>query len=59
MPVVGMTIYGTLIDNQTNDPTAVLPAFAYPYNIECQWPSSNGAAKSAPSGMPPRVRTTS
>lgn len=51
-PVVGMTTYGTLIDNQTNDPTAVLPAFAYPYNIECQWASSNGAAKSAPSGIP-------
>jgi hypothetical protein len=41
-PVVGMTIYGTMIDNQTNDPTAILPAFAFPYNIDCQWPSSGG-----------------
>lgn len=41
MPVVGMTVYGTMIDNQTNDSTAILPAFAFPYNIDCQWPSSN------------------
>jgi hypothetical protein len=33
-----MTVYGTLIDNATNDPTAVLPAFAYPYDVDCQWP---------------------
>jgi hypothetical protein len=45
-PVVGMTIYGTMIDNQTNDPTAILPAFAYPYNIDCQWPSSGGTKSS-------------
>jgi hypothetical protein len=37
-PVVGLTTYGTLIDNRTNDPTAILPAFAYPYDVECQWP---------------------
>jgi len=52
MPVVGMTVYGTMIDNDTNDPTAVLPAFAHPYNIECQWPpSGDGSSKAAP-GMP-------
>ncbi len=55
-PVVGMTVYGTMIDNQTNDPTAILPVFGYPYDVECQWPSSGGTSKSAPGGMP-RVRT--
>jgi hypothetical protein len=41
-----MTVYGTLIDNDTNDPTAILPAFAFPYDIECQWPPpADGAAK--------------
>jgi hypothetical protein len=39
-PIIGMTSYGNLIDNRTNDPTAILPAFAFPYNIDCQWPSS-------------------
>ena len=40
-PVVGMTTYGTMIDNETDDPTAILPAFAFPYDIACQWPTSN------------------
>ena len=26
-PIVGMTVYGTNIDNRTQDPTAILPAF--------------------------------
>jgi hypothetical protein len=46
MPVVGMTTYGTMIDNQTNDSTAILPAFAFPYNIDCQWPTSEGSKSS-------------
>jgi len=50
MPVVGMTIYGTMIDNQTNDSTAILPAFAFPYNVDCQW-SSSAEGKSASGGM--------
>ncbi len=50
MPVVGMTVYGTMIDNQTNDSTAILPAFAFPYDIECQWPSS-GASKTSTGGI--------
>ncbi len=41
-PVVGMTVYGTMIDNRTDDSTAILPAFAFPYNVECQWPPSGG-----------------
>ena len=52
-PVVGMTVYGTMIDNKTQDPTAILPAFGYPYNVECQWPSTD--AKSTGSGSYPRV----
>lgn len=55
-PVVAMTTYGTMIDNQTNDPTTILPVFGDPYNVECQWPSSGDGSKSAASGMP-RVRT--
>ncbi len=49
-PVVGMTVYGTMIDNRTDDPTAILPAFAFPYDIECQWPSSGGT-KTAVGGI--------
>jgi hypothetical protein len=52
-PVVGMTVYGTMIDNKTQDPTAILPAFGYPYNVECQWPSTD--AKNDGVGSYPRV----
>ncbi len=52
-PVIGLTVYGTMIDNRTQDPTAILPAFGYPYNVECQWPSTD--AKSAGDGTYPRV----
>ncbi len=40
-PIIGMTTYGTMIDDRTNDSTAILPLFAVPYNIDCQWPSSD------------------
>lgn len=51
LPVVGMTTYGTMIDNATNDSTAILPAFAFPYNIDCQWSSSDDGTKATPSGI--------
>ncbi len=51
-PTVGMTTYGTFIDNHTNDPTAILPAFAYPYNIDCQWSSGKQSATSNSGGLP-------
>jgi hypothetical protein len=53
-PVVGLTTYGTMIHNRTQDPTSILPAFAYPYNVECQWPAPDDA-KSSPNGSYPRV----
>jgi hypothetical protein len=52
-PIVGMTVYGTMVDNRTQDPTSILPAFAYPYNVDCQWPSPD--AKSTSGGSYPRV----
>ena len=53
-PVVGLTTHGTMIHNRTQDPTSILPAFAYPYNVECQWPAPDDA-KSSPNGFYPRV----
>jgi hypothetical protein len=52
-PIVGMTAYGSMVDNRTHDPTSILPAFGYPYNVECQWPSTD--AKSMGDGSYPRV----
>ena len=40
-PIIGMTTYGNMIDDRTNDPTAILPLFAFSYNIACQWPSND------------------
>ena len=50
-PIVGMTSYGTYIDNNTNDPTAILPAFGYPYNIDCQWSSGDATATGKSGGL--------
>jgi hypothetical protein len=52
-PVVGLTAYGTYIDNRSQDPTAILPAFGYPYNVECQWPPND--TKGSGAGSYPRV----
>lgn len=52
-PVVGMTVYGTMIDNRTQDPTSILPAFGYPYDVECQWPPTG--EKNTGGGSYPRV----
>ena len=48
-PIPGITTYGAYVDNRSNDPTAVLPAFAFPYNVECQWgpPGGGGSTKGA------------
>ena len=54
-PVVGMTVYGTMIDNETQDPTSILPAFGSPYNVECQWPSQEAKSSSGGSFSYPRV----
>ncbi len=59
-PVVGMTTYGNYIDNVTNDPIAILPAFAYPYDVDCQWGSAKsgsgqgGRMTRRPFEIPPR-----
>jgi hypothetical protein len=52
VPIVGMTTYGTYIDNETNDSTSIMPAFAYPYNVDCQWSSSDSAALNKAGGFP-------
>jgi len=51
-PIIGLTAYGNLIDNHTNDPTAILPAFAFPYNVGCQWPPSGDETKGKSVGVP-------
>ena len=41
-PIPMMSSYGLIVHNTTNDPSTVLPFFAYPYNIECQWGTGGG-----------------
>jgi hypothetical protein len=38
-PVVLMTTYGSLVDTRSNDPSTVLGSFAFPFDIECMFPS--------------------
>ena len=44
-PIPMMSSYGSLIFNNTNDPSTVLPSFAYPYDIECMWGGGEGVGK--------------
>jgi hypothetical protein len=39
-PIPAFATYGSVIDDRSNDPTTVLPSFAYPYDVECVWPDS-------------------
>ncbi len=45
-----MTSYGSVVHNATNDPSTVLPSFAYPYDVDCMWGSEDPAmvGKDAP-----------
>ncbi len=41
------TTYGSLIDNNSNDPSTDEPTFETPYNIDCMWPTvDDGEPKS-------------
>ncbi len=41
-PIPMMSSYGSIVHNSTNDPSTVVPFFAYPYDIECQWGGGGG-----------------
>jgi hypothetical protein len=65
-PTPAMTTYGSIADNNTNDPTTVLPSFATPYPVECVFPDEENPTKSSagvrsvasrPLSPPPRVVT--
>lgn len=34
-PKPALTSYGSFVDNRSNDPTSVLPSFAYPFDVDC------------------------
>jgi hypothetical protein len=38
-PVPLFTSYGSVVNNNTGDPTTVLPVFADPYDVDCMWNS--------------------
>jgi len=44
-PVPRFAAYGSQVDGTSGDPTAVLPSFTEPYNVECMWPADGAAAK--------------
>jgi hypothetical protein len=57
-PIPMLTSYGSVVNNNTSDPSTVLPSFAYPYDIECMWGEpmkrSNGSRR--PIEIPARAR---
>jgi len=54
-PIPMMTSYGSIVVNSTNDPSSVLPSFAYTYDIDCVWGGSDpeGIGKGASANRRP------
>jgi len=48
-PIPMMSSYGSMVNNNSGDPTSILPSFAYPYDVECMWGGTPpvGAGKGA------------
>jgi hypothetical protein len=63
-PIPMMSSYGSIVNNNTGDPSSVLPSFAYPYNIDCIWGGGGaGVGKGAsvdrrPVEIPPKTQQT-
>ncbi len=62
-PVPMMTSYGSIVNNNTGDPSSVLPSFAYPYNVDCIWGEGGGegvdkdaSVSRRPVEIPPQIR---
>jgi hypothetical protein len=55
-PNPGFAAYGTFIDNRTNDPTAILPAYAFPLNEDALWPSEEAEPTSKAARAARRAR---
>lgn len=62
-PIPMMTSYGSIVNNNSGDPSSVLPSFAYSYDINCVWGGGGeGVGKGAsvarrPIGIPPQSRS--
>ena len=41
-PMPAFTSYGSVVNAGSNDPTTVLPSFAFPFNVDCMFPDTPG-----------------
>jgi len=62
-PIPLFVTYGSLVDSRSNDPSTVMGSFAYPFDVDCMFPSDTGGEgvvaaplrqTSHPVQMPPR-----
>jgi len=50
-PKPALISYGSYIDNRSNDPTSVLPTFAYPFDVDCIFIGPEATAKGREAGF--------
>ena len=50
-PVPAFITYGSVIDQTSNDPTTIMGSFAYPFDIECMFPSDDGGGEGLGQGL--------
>ncbi len=54
-PIPRFACYGSYVDNRSNDPTTILPSFAFPIDLESLWGTGGeGVAKVRAGAQPPR-----
>ncbi len=56
--VPNFTCYGSIVDNRSNDPTAVLPSFDFPYDIDCMWGGATATPTPTPTPTPANTVVT-
>ncbi len=55
-PTPFFTVYGSLIDGRTNDPTTILPSFGFPFDVNCLFPNDGGTDEGSATSLRGRIK---
>lgn len=54
-PTPFFTVYGSLVDGRTNDPTTILPSFGFPFDVDCLFKSDGGSGGGSTTSLRGRI----
>ncbi len=55
-PTPFFTVYGSVVDGRTNDPTTVLPSFGFPFDIDCLFGSDGNTDTGESTSLRGRIK---